>query len=265
MNLKLAPLLLLAFTPACSITFGGYGEKVVKDSELHFEPSAGTDTLRIESYNGSITLFADSTATSLEGEATTHARGRTVEHARERLAKMEWQFSQVGNTVVLRLTEPTGGSNNAGSKITRLAVPSGWDLDLDTSNGGVVVPAGFGNVKIDTGNGAVEVAGDGKIYVDTSNGSVRYSGGSQDFELLSSNGSITIELDGDWDGHGRADSSNGKIVVRCNGLIDARLEARTRNGKPRVYGPDLDDHSGKGSLDLDTSNGNISVTHAFAD
>jgi len=265
MKATLAPLLLLLTATSCSITFGSWGEKVTANSQLYFEPAAGTTTLSIDSFNGSIELVAAEAGSNLEGESVIHARGRSVEDARERLSTMEWQFTQNGDTVNLFLTRPEGGSNNAGGKIDALRVPAGYNITIHVSNGHVTVPSGFKNIHIDTSNGAVTVDGGKNIYVDTSNGRINYSGSSQDFELETSNGRIEIELDGDWSGQGAASSSNGRITVRCNGIIDARLRTSTSNGKPTVYGPDLNQTTGSGKLDLKTSNGNISVTHAFAD
>lgn len=265
MKASLAPLLVLLAATSCSLTFGHWGEKVTAESTLHFEPAAGTTTISIDSFNGGIDLVAGKEGEAIHGKSVIHARGKTVEQARERLNMMEWQFSQNGDTVSLILTEPTGGSNNAGGKIQELVVPAGYDVTIDVSNGHVTIPAGFGNIHVDTSNGAVTISGDNKVYVDTSNGRIEYSGSSIDFELDTSNGRIEVQLDGDWSGHGVASSSNGRITVRCNGIIDARLKASTSNGKPTVYGPELSKSGGVGSLDLDTSNGNITVTHAFSD
>ncbi|MDA0667655.1 MAG: hypothetical protein O3A95_06645 [Planctomycetota bacterium] len=265
MKASLAPLLLLVAASSCSLTFGGWGEKVTSESTLHFEPAAGTTSINIDCFNGSIELLAGTEGSAIDGKSTLHARGRTTEHAQERLRTMEWQFSQSGDAVTLILTKPEGGSNNAGGKLQSLSVPTGYDITIDTSNGHVTIPAGFENLHIDTGNGAVTIHGGKKVYVDTSNGRIEYFGSSPDFELNTSNGSIEVQLEGNWNGRGVADSSNGRIAVRCNGVIDARLHTSTSNGKPVVYGPELGKSAGAGSLDLDTSNGNITVTHAFAD
>jgi len=238
---------------------------VTADSTLHFEPAAGTTAIHIDSFNGSIDLVAGKDGEAIHGKSVIHARGKTIEQARERLNMMEWQFSQNGDTVSLILTEPTGGSNNAGGKIPELVVPVGYDVTIDVSNGHVTIPAGFDNIRIDTSNGAVSINGGNKVYVDTSNGRIEYSGASQNFEFDTSNGRIEVQLEEDWSGQGVASSSNGRIAVRCNGIIDARLKASTSNGKPTVYGPELSKSGGAGSLDLSTSNGNITVTHAFSD
>lgn len=263
MRNTLAPLLLLVASTSCSITFGGMSEKAARESELSFSPSAGAKVLEIDSYNGSISLSVAAAGEGISGQATVWAKGKTEENALERLTQMDLQFSQNGEKVLLHLTKPTGGSNNCGAQIKNLAVPADWAIVIDCSNGNVTVPAGFENIHIETSNGNIDVAGAGRIYVDTSNGNVQYRGGSQDFELDSSNGSVTVELKEDWSGRGIVSSSNGKITVRCNGVIDARLSTSTSNGKAHIFGPELSAESGKGVLDLDTSNGNISVTHNF--
>jgi hypothetical protein len=263
MKALLALLLLLVAVASCSLTFGGSGEKVTSESKLHFEPAAGTNSIHINSFNGSVELLAATAGSALGGTSILHARGRTIEHAQERLRSMEWQFSQNGDTVTLILTKPEGGSGNAGGKLQHLSVPAGYDITIDSSNGHVTIPAGFENLHIDTSNGAVTIHGGKKIYVDTSNGRIEYTGSSQDFELDTSNGRIEVQLESDWNGRGVANSSNGRIAVRCNGVLDAQLHTSTSNGKPVVYGPELGKSAGAGSLDLNTSNGNITVTHAF--
>jgi len=263
MRNTLAPLLLLLASTSCSLTFGSMPEKATREAELAFQPTAGAHTLEIDSFNGSITLGIAKEGEGISGSASIWARGKTEEQAIERLGQMEMQFRQDGDTVILLLTEPDLGSNNAGAQIKSLSVPRGWAVKIDGSNGNVEVPAGFTDVHIDTSNGNATVGGSGRIYVDTSNGNVTYRGGSRDIELDSSNGSITLELKGDWDGRAMVSSSNGKITVRCNGSLDTRLVTSTSNGKANVYGPELSAERGTGSMNLDTSNGNISVTHNF--
>lgn len=263
MRNQLAPLLLLLASASCSITFGSMPEKATREADLRFTPSAEANTLEIDTFNGSILLAVATEGEGIVGQASVWAKGKTEEQALERLGQMDLQFSQNGSTVLLKLTEPDLGSNNAGAQIKQLMVPSGWNLVIDGSNGNVEVPAGFKDVRIDTSNGNIKVNGSGTILVDTSNGNVTYRGGSTDFNLDSSNGSVTVELKGDWAGRGLVNSSNGKITVRCNGIIDARLHTSTSNGKANTYGPDLSPDSGQGTLTLDTSNGNISVTHNF--
>ncbi|MGB0951672.1 MAG: hypothetical protein ACPG31_00460 [Planctomycetota bacterium] len=263
MRNTLAPLLILVASTSCSITFGGMTEKATREAELSFAPTAGAKVLEIDSYNGSITLAVSEAGAGISGTASVWAKGKTEEQALERLNQMELQFSQNGEKVLLVLTKPSGGSNNCGAQIKTLSVPADWAIVIDGSNGNVTVPTGFENIHIDTSNGNIDVAGSGRIFVDTSNGNVNYRGGSQDFELDSSNGSITVELKGDWSGRGMVSSSNGKITLRCNGVIDARLSTSTSNGKAHIFGPELDPDQGQGVLNLDTSNGNISVTHNF--
>ncbi|MGB0684839.1 MAG: hypothetical protein ACPGQD_01415, partial [Planctomycetota bacterium] len=107
-------------------------------------------------------------------------------------------------------------------------------------------------------NGSIEATGNGQVRLKSSNGRIRYSGSSDDFNLDTSNGRIELNLMGDWSGNGMVDTSNATIDLRCTGVIMAALEADTSNGKTNIEGPPL---GSGGRLVLDTSNGNINITH----
>jgi hypothetical protein len=253
-----APLLTVLALGSCSITFFG-NERASRSEDLHHVAGSGINKLRVDGFNGDIVVVAGDSAHEVRAHAETFARGGSQAEAVRRLAEMQWTFHESGNTLFLELSQSDGGSNNCGSELIGLQVPSTWTLDLDTSNGDVEVPAGFDTVLISTSNGDLEIAADGKVRARTSNGDVDFVGKSQDFNLRSSNGDMTLDLQGDWNGHGIVDSSNGRISVRCSGVMDCALRGSTSNGKVRVYGPPLEE--GSGSLSLDTSNSNISVTH----
>jgi len=252
-----ATLLLLALG-SCSLTFFGT-ERATRDGSIQFLASSSISNISIDGFNGAISVIPSDGGLEVRGETHSYAKGSTQEKATQRLAQMQWNFRESGNTLHLDLTKPDGGSNNGGSDLLHLYVPAAWTVDAKTSNGNVTVAAGFQTVLVQSSNGNLEVNSDGKVRLRTSNGNIDFSGRSQDFQMQSSNGSISMDLEGDWAGIGNAHSSNGKISVRCNGLMDCALRTSTSNGKPRIYGPALE--SGTGNLTLETSNANINVTH----
>jgi hypothetical protein len=260
----LAPRFLLGFTAltaatSCSLVIDTWQEKAVRTDVLEHQADDAFN-LRIDGFNGDITVTTAPGVRALTGEATVYARGATQDSADSRLGQMAWSWERDGDTLVLNLSKPSGGSNNAGSTIDNLLVPEGWNVDIHSSNGNISVGAGFERVLVHSSNGSIEATGDGQIRLKSSNGRIRYSGGSKDFNLDTSNGRIELNLMGDWSGNGVVDTSNGSIQVRCTGVITADLETDTSNGKTYIEGPRLSGGSG-GLLILDTSNGNINITH----
>lgn len=260
----LVPRFLLGFAalPAatsCSLVINSWQEKAVRTDVLehHADDASG---LRIDGFNGDITVTTAPGVRTLTGEASVYARGATQDSADFRLAEMSWSWERDGDTVVLKLSKPSGGSNNAGSTIDNLLVPEGWNVDIRSSNGNISVGAGFERVIVHSSNGSIEATGNGQVRLKSSNGRIRYSGSSDDFNLDTSNGRIELNLMGDWSGNGMVDTSNATIDLRCTGVIMAALETDTSNGKTYIEGPPLGSGSG-GRLVLDTSNGNINITH----
>lgn len=258
MKLKLtATILPLLVLGSCSITFFG-SERATRDGSIQHTASANITNISIDGFNGAITLVPTDGGLEVSGTTHSYATANSLEEATRRLGQMHWGFRESGSTLHLNLSKPDGGSNNAGSDLV-LHAPSAWTVDVDTSNGNVNIEPGFRKVLVHTSNGDIDAAADGIVRLSTSNGNVELTGATADFQVKSSNGTVQISLDGDWSGMGIADSSNGKISVRCSGTLDCNLRADTSNGKVHVYGPPLD--GGKGRLNLDTSNANISVTH----
>jgi len=265
---RLAPRFLLGLgaliaATSCSLVIDSWQEKATRTDML--EHAAGSATgLRIDGFNGDIVVTSAAGVSTLKGDARLQARGATMEEAERRLAEMQWEWSQDGDTLVLTLGKPSHGANNAGSTIDNLLVPEGWDVDINSSNGGITVGAGFDRVLAQSSNGSIEATGDGQIRLRSSNGRIKYKGASKDFNLRSSNGRVEVQLLGDWTGNGYIDTSNGSVSIRCSGTISASLETDTSNGKTHIYGPTPTPHAsgGGGLLRIDTSNGNISLTHA---
>ncbi len=258
----LAPRFLLGFTAltaatSCSLVIDTWQEKAVRTDVLEHQADDAFN-LRIDGFNGDITVTTAPGVRALTGEATVYARGATQDSADSRLGQMAWSWERDGDTLVLNLSKPSGGSNNAGSTIDNLLVPEGWNVDIHSSNGNISVGAGFARVMVHPPNASIEPTGNGQVRLKSSNGRIRYSGSSDDFNLDTSNGRIELNLMGDWSGNGMVDTSNATIDLRCTGVIMAALEADTSNGKTNIEGPPL---GSGGRLVLDTSNGNINITH----
>ncbi|MBT3203679.1 MAG: hypothetical protein HOM14_18500 [Gammaproteobacteria bacterium] len=254
----LAVFFLLTFS-SCAISFDTNRYKVFRDDALQFNRNQELDTLRIDSFNGEVTLVTGEDNATLQGVAKTWAYGKNEDQAHKRLSKMEWVFTTNGNTLNLKLK-----GNNGGSHLTELKVPAKWNLDVDTGNGRITIPAGFKNINAQSSNGAIFIVGGDRIEADTSNGRIEYNGSSPDFNLDTSNGKVRVQLNGNWQGNGTVHSSNGRLSVVSSGIIDARVKSSTSNGKTSIYGPKLSKTSGTGKLSLITNNGHINITHGVS-
>lgn len=223
---------LALLSAACSINFGDLTQSEDHVSNVAFQISSNIHTLKVETFNGVLEVVeaseADSAAGKISGQSTAWASGETKEQANASAEAMEWIYSESGNVGTISISKLPGQSGNTGASLRWLNVPSHLTLDLESNNGNLQITGNF-----------------------------------QDFNLETSNGRITMQLDDGWSGRGKADSSNGRIAVRCNGRLDCKLDMKTGNGTPKVLGPPLDEIGGKGSLHLRTSNGHIVVTHLF--
>lgn len=248
--------LLLITVSTSAISRDNNKPRAVREDILQFDVDDEINTFQIDSYNGNINLLKGNDSSRIHGTAETWAYGESEEQAHKRLSKNAWEFSKSGKTLILLLKGRDGGSD-----INTLSVPAMWNIDVGTSNGKINISDGFRIIQAGSSNGTINIEGGIQVEAGTSNGLIKYAGSAKDFNLQSSNGKIDIQLHGDWNGNGKAESSNGNIFVTCSGIIDATLRSSSRNGQSLIYGPKLSEKSGKGSLSLTTGNGNISITH----
>ena len=251
----LAIFFMLTFS-SCAISINFDRDKVDRDDFLQFESTQDTDTLNIDSFNGRVIVIAGDDNNKIHGVAKTWAYGKNEDQAQKRLSKINWEFSQSGNTLKLKLNGAGGGSH-----LTELTVPATWNLNIDTGNGRIIIPHGFRDIHAESSNGSILITGGDTVTADTSNGTIDYNGSSPNFDLDSSNGKIKVQLNGNWNGKGKVHSSNGSLSVISSGIIDAHINSSTGNGKSYFYGPKLPKDSDSGQLSLTTSNGSISITH----
>ncbi|MCP4074755.1 MAG: hypothetical protein GY744_01045 [Gammaproteobacteria bacterium] len=241
---------------SCAISINFDRDKVDRNDFLQFDSTPDTDTLNIDSFNGRVIVIAGEDNSKIHGIAKTWAVGKNEEQAQHRLSKINWEFTQSGNTLELKLNGKSGGSH-----LTELTVPATWNLNIDTANGQIIIPHGFNIIHAESSNGSILITGGDTVIAETSNGKINYNGSSPNFDLDSSNGKIKVQLNGNWNGNGKVYSSNGAISVISSGIIDAQINSSTGNGKSYFYGPKLPKNSDSGKLSLNTSNGNINITH----
>lgn len=279
MRYLLLPLLFL-----CSCVFV-LNDRPKVQLEEDFNFAAGNiKVLKVETYNGRVEIDAGT-----QGDVACHAKfyatGYDLDEAMANAKKMKVVSEIDGDTLTISVPRhPKLGTNNVGASLY-LTVPPDVELDIYTANGSVETNAAFPSPKVRTSNGAITVvasrgpvelrtsngpinltaATNSNIEAKTSNGPIYFAGESRDFELVTSNGKIRIDLPADWDGKGYLDTSNGNIEINSIGVLQCSLSGRTSNGKIRVYGPKLKEVGDTDSnLRCVTSNGSVSVYHGDA-
>jgi hypothetical protein len=178
--------------------------------------------------------------------------------------------------------------NNAGADIT-VSVPAGIALNLKTSNGdisvqgtrrGGVLKTSNGKVVLQnvqgdfdgtTSNGRIEVTGlQGSGLFKTSNGKVDLQGVVGSCSASTSNGPISFVGEMKAEGQNRLTTSNGAVSVQLQGTPSVTLDASTSNGKVSSALAILATNTGNTSLAgkigageatlyIRTSNGSITI------
>ncbi|HPE68937.1 MAG TPA: DUF4097 family beta strand repeat-containing protein [Thermotogota bacterium] len=149
-------------------------------------------------------------------------------------------------------------------------------LKLETSNGRIILSRCNGVIDAKTSNGSVDLENlRGQLNVTTSNGSISLVGCSLsgNMHLLdSSNGSISGDISLPDTGTVRVTTSNGRIDLRVPRETRATLSAKTSNGTISTknlgitFSQDTKTskrgtiNGGGASLELDTSNANITLS-----
>jgi DUF4097 and DUF4098 domain-containing protein YvlB len=75
-----------------------------------------------------------------------------------------------------------------------------------------------------------------------------------DFELVTSNGPVFLELPAGWNGKGYVHSSNGNVHIQSKGRLNADMSASTSNGR-------VSELDGDGKITVETSNGAVHIDH----
>jgi DUF4097 and DUF4098 domain-containing protein YvlB len=150
------------------------------------------------------------------------------------------------------------------------------DLDVTTSNGGIDLNEFTGGAVLHSSNGAIRADGvRGFFEAGTSNGSIDArileSSGSRPIRVSSSNGRVTLTLEGLKNNDVIASTSNSSLTVKLPGAVGAQLKASTSNSsintefevktQGSISKNRLEGTIGAGGplLDLHTSNGSIRV------
>jgi len=205
--------------------------------------------------------------TRMEYEATTNGDVVTVTAKRKGSILSGFQ----GRADIL-VTVPAGMSLTLETSDGEIAVigTTGGGV-LKTSNGKITLENVKGDFQGDTSNGDIEItAMEGSGLLRTSNGKVDIENATGEFNASTSNGPIFFSGEMISGGSNRLTTSNGKVTVQLQGTPSINLDASTSDGKVSsdlaILATETETNhlvgkigSGKATLYINTSNGNVIV------
>jgi DUF4097 and DUF4098 domain-containing protein YvlB len=267
--------LLPLFLYACSEIHYWDDDTRVEESETKKFSASNIRKVEVHTKNGSIETRAwneNSIHVTLERWAT----GDDEEEAEDRLDDIEVSINKNSGSGVLdiEVRYPAFSHSNIGCNVF-LNLPASVVLDLETSNGAITVLDSEEDLKCSSSNGAITIHDtEGYAKLRTSNGVITVNNHHGDLDGKTSNGVIYADIVLPRNGECVLKTSNGIITLAIPDSTSAILEASTSNGKIEVH--DLSVSvikmdkkkfkgkmgSGRGTIDLQTSNGNISVKNS---
>jgi hypothetical protein len=237
---------LLAAVAATGIGVGTLGACGLIPGET-FEDSAElpekVESVRLDSSSGAVRLRSKQTVT----KTSVH---RSIEYDGDKPGKRTYEVE--AGVLTLR------GCGDGCSVTYTVDLPPRVAVSGGTSSGGISL-AGVGDVDVTTASGAVDLDDvDGTVEVRTTNGRINGRGlKGESIGARTSNGAIDLGLSTPQDV--RAKTSNGAVSVT---VPDGRykVSSKTSNGKKNIGL--RNDPAGDHTLDLETSNGSITVKKA---
>ena len=232
------------------------------------QPLRSGETLTVANVNGTVDITGWDRET-VDLDAVKHADSQSL------LSQIRIEVRATAGGLSIRTVVPEHHSGNMGARLV-LKVPRHVNLaSVSSSNGAMRVSGVEGVATLSTSNGAIhaDVSG-GRFRADTSNGAIeanlRHQDSREPIVLDTSNGRISLTLDGSAVPDIRANTSNSEIELRLPASANARLEASTSNSGIfsdfEVTTRSLSKDSLRGTigsggplLKLDTSNGAIHV------
>lgn len=230
-----------------------------------------------ETFNGSLEVTPSETS-EIELVAHIKAYGHTQEEADQYLEELQPEIETSTSAVTIRCKKRSSRFISSDSVSLELRVPAKWPLRLTTSNGAIKAAKSESAVIAETSNGRIEIFDSvGPLELSTSNGRIVIERAHGNVKAQTSNGAIKI-VDCELEGDCRISTSNGTIDASLKQNSPVRFDASTSNGsvrcgesnfeitkqsKTRIEGVWLGKSdpasSGKSFLEIETSNGSITV------
>lgn len=222
---------------------------IIEHSDLTYPASGDKPVIVIEMINGPITITT-AQCKDITGQLTKRGVGNDKEDAEKEIEAIAFESKIVDDKIVIKAIRKDGGKvwNSSGAEAT-LQVPATAYLELISSNGEVNVTGGNQGVKVKTSNGKVNVKNSQstvdiitsnatvrcegiteKAHIETSNGNIVVTGRKLTLDCKSSNGNISAS--GNLaDGAHKVISSNGSVTMNLPPDTNIDLEASTSNGR----------------------------------
>ena len=233
--------------------------------------------VNVQTFNGSITV-TPTDQPEIYLVAHIKAYGYSQEEADTALESLSPEIDTTTTAITIASKKRNQGLMNSDSVSLELKVPASWPLHLTTSNGAVSTMQSRGPVTIETSNGKIEVKeAAGALKLSTSNGKILVENSAGNIDASSSNGSVHL-IGCSLEGKCKLETSNGAISVNFSDRNPIRIDANTSNGSIKVKESDIDlkkkskshisgvlfgkggDGATSATLDLETSNGSITIT-----
>ena len=239
---------------------------------------AGSSKVVVNSVNGNIEVSA-----GLGNEVLVQATLRDAPRVKYELSqvgntvsvdvqttKRWWFFGSAGVDVIITAPPKSDVELETSNGFIELHGLEGLG-SLKSSNGRIVLDNIKGNFDGTTSNGRIELnAVEGSVILKTSNGKIDVRGVQGEFDIESSNGSVFYSGNMTAGGSNRLVTSNGDVVVELQGQPSVVLDAETSNGEVTSELPILATVTrkerlvgkiGEGEADLyiRTSNGDITI------
>ena len=259
-------------TSGCWCSFSFSPKAWTEASEDLAFGAADTESLRVVSHNGAVTVSADDGADTITAVATIKAGGADEADAELCLAAIELHTPLEGSERVLtwRWIEDKERTWSASVSFD-VKIPSILAVKVETHNGAVSVDGTRSKARLVTHNGSVTALNhEGDLLITTHNGEVRSESTSSTITLVTHNGSIDsrIECGGRLDGN--LTTHNGSISVTLGEGASAKVVGSTSNGRLSVN-REMDITvkkkkvivgqvgTGEGMLEIETHNGSITL------
>ena len=152
-------------------------------------------------------------------------------------------------------------------------LPASVVLDLETTNGAIIVLDSANHLECSTSNGVITIQNtEGDAELRTSNGIITVNNHYGSLSGRTSNGIISADIVLPRQRDCILKTSNGSITLSVPNSASAIVEASTSNGKIEIHDLDISVikmdktkfrgkmGSGRGNIDLETSNGRILIT-----
>jgi DUF4097 and DUF4098 domain-containing protein YvlB len=229
-----AVLAALIAAPGCVDIIGADLNRYVERDEKHFTVS-GTPDVTLTTFDGSIEIRPwDRT----DVEVVIEKRGRD----KNDVAAIDVKVEQHGNRIEVSVVQPKGNHgfgmvfHNRSAKLI-VSVPATSDIVAKSGDGSIDIERIVGHPQLRSGDGSIRgrmLGGD--VEANTGDGSIKLDGKLTGLRVRTGDGSVTIHADAgsaagaDWD----IVSGDGSVTLEVPDGFDAELDAHTGDGSIRM-------------------------------